>query len=429
MDISMGKYYVFTVVALKRQKGDNVHVVKEYTERLIKALGTEIAGFSLQSTLSTPAYKNLNPIGSQLMRGTGTIMIDVIMIDLIAAKNPVLASGSLQGELGYALQVEEYWNPEKHEFARRSWPLDCNLESVSDDSSYKPSPLSTPRSMSNVASESDMDLEAEPRHTFEASDGADGAFRCAWIAGCQGFARRVVKLPRSARKDKESDHWSVLGVSPGASPSEVRTAFRAKARTVHPDAAGGDTERFHALSQAYAKAMKFKESNEETDSKAARSSKPARSQAAPEEKKEPTLEDFLQWRRRQQSRHAARRAGRAATQTTPRSSSRGPATRSPHASRKLRQGRLQDALRQAENPELEAAWLREVDMESLRMERSKKRSAKSKRSSAPTMMNDERVGYRSVRSPSGTVTVPIFQSKEGARYYMSPFTSKRVAIP
>lgn len=259
----------------------------------------------------------------------------------------------------------------------------------------------------------------------------DGAFRCAaWIAGCQGFARRVVKLPRSARKDKESDHWSVLGVPPGASPSEVRTAFRAKARTVHPDAAGGDTERFHALSQAYAKAMKFKESNEETDSKAARSSKPARSQAPPEEKKEPTLEDFLQWRRRQQSRHAARRAGRAATQTTPRSSSRGsPATRSPHASRKLRQGRLQDALRQAENPELEAAWLREVDMESLRMERSKKRSAKSKRSSAPTMMNDERVGYRSVRSPSGTVTVPIFQSKEGARYYMSPFTSKRVAIP
>ena len=31
--------------------------------------------------------------------------IDVIMIDLIAAKNPVLASGSLQGELGYALQA------------------------------------------------------------------------------------------------------------------------------------------------------------------------------------------------------------------------------------------------------------------------------------------------------------------------------------
>ena len=43
------------------------------------------------------------------------------------------------------IKVEEYGNPEKHEFARRSWPLDCNLESVSDDSSYKPSPLSTPR--------------------------------------------------------------------------------------------------------------------------------------------------------------------------------------------------------------------------------------------------------------------------------------------
>ena len=55
-------------------------------------------------------------------------------------------------------------------------------------------------------------------------------------------------------------------------------------------------------------------------------------------------------------------------------------------------------------------------MESLRMERSKKRSAKSKRcrrvgprwgpgktirSSAPTMMNDERVGYRSVEGLRG----------------------------
>lgn len=78
MDISMGKYYVFTMVALKRQKGDDVHVVKEYTERLIKALGTEIAGFSLQSTLSTPAYKNLNPIGSQLMRGGNTPYIKAL---------------------------------------------------------------------------------------------------------------------------------------------------------------------------------------------------------------------------------------------------------------------------------------------------------------------------------------------------------------
>ena len=44
-------------------------------------------------------------LGRLARTGTGTIMIDVIMIDLIAAKNPVLASGSLQGELGYALQA------------------------------------------------------------------------------------------------------------------------------------------------------------------------------------------------------------------------------------------------------------------------------------------------------------------------------------
>lgn len=255
--------------------------------------------------------------------------------------------------------------------------------------------------------------------------------RSLWISlACGAGARRAAKLPRHAGKDQESDHWSVLGVSPGASPSEVRTAFRAKARRAHPDALGGDSERFYALSQAYAKAMKIKEGREETDGKAAKSSKPARSQAPPEEKKEPTLEDFLQWRRKQQSRQAARRAATPG----PRSGSRGSPARSPHASSSVQQGRLQDAVRQAENPELEAAWLREVDMESLRMERSKKRQSKrsakvSKRSAAPAASMDERVGYRSVRSPSGTVTVPIFQSAEGARYYMSPFTSKRVAIP
>ena len=219
-----------------------------------------------------------------------------------------------------------------------------------------------------------------------------------------------------------NDHWSVLGLSPGASPSEVRQAFRSKARLWHPDR-GGDPERFHALSQAYDRAMRFQDHPTEVkETKKARSSKPVSSEA-PKEKREPTLEDFLQWRRQQQPRRAARRAA------TPRPGGRGSAgtmpSRSSSEGRVHRGKRLRQAVQQAESPELEAAWQREVDMETFQRQRNKPE----KGSRSPSSIKDERVGYRSVKSASGTLTVPIFQSADGARYYMSPLTSQRVASP
>ncbi|CAK8995983.1 unnamed protein product [Durusdinium trenchii] len=155
--------------------------------------------------------------------------------------------------------------------------------------------------------------------------------------------RRHSKIKLRARKEA-TDPWSVLGLSPGASSSEVRRAFRARARLWHPDR-GGDPERFQALSQAYAHAMNFEASTESAEK--ATSSVRRRAVEDEAERREPTLEDFLQWRRKQRSKETS----------------------------------------------------------------------------------DEHVGYRSVRSTSGTLTVPIFQKPDGARYYTSPLTSKRVAIP
>ncbi|CAJ1440372.1 unnamed protein product [Effrenium voratum] len=52
------------------------------------------------------------------------------------------------------------------------------------------------------------------------------------------------------RTDPPGHAGNVLGLAPGSSSQEVRRAFRAKARDLHPDL-GGDPERFHALHLAY----------------------------------------------------------------------------------------------------------------------------------------------------------------------------------
>jgi curved DNA-binding protein CbpA len=48
--------------------------------------------------------------------------------------------------------------------------------------------------------------------------------------------------------------WEVLGVPAGASPSEIRAAFRNLASQHHPDK-GGDPRRMAEINEAYAKAL------------------------------------------------------------------------------------------------------------------------------------------------------------------------------
>jgi curved DNA-binding protein len=48
-----------------------------------------------------------------------------------------------------------------------------------------------------------------------------------------------------------SEARALLGVKAAASASEIRTAFRAKAKAVHPDRSGGAAEDFHRIVAAY----------------------------------------------------------------------------------------------------------------------------------------------------------------------------------
>ncbi|WP_337186731.1 J domain-containing protein [Phenylobacterium sp.] len=51
--------------------------------------------------------------------------------------------------------------------------------------------------------------------------------------------------------------WAILGIeAAGATPDAVQRAFRDQSRQAHPDAAGGDAERFKALTAARADALR-----------------------------------------------------------------------------------------------------------------------------------------------------------------------------
>jgi molecular chaperone DnaJ len=45
--------------------------------------------------------------------------------------------------------------------------------------------------------------------------------------------------------------YEILGVPRDAAPEEIRRAYRTRARTTHPDRAGGDPESFLAIRAAY----------------------------------------------------------------------------------------------------------------------------------------------------------------------------------
>ncbi len=47
------------------------------------------------------------------------------------------------------------------------------------------------------------------------------------------------------------DYYSILGVAKGATPEEIKKAFRKKAHEHHPDKSGGNTEKFKELNEAY----------------------------------------------------------------------------------------------------------------------------------------------------------------------------------
>lgn len=50
---------------------------------------------------------------------------------------------------------------------------------------------------------------------------------------------------------KEYNPYQVLGVTPAATPAQIRQAYRKKAATLHPDRPGGDADRFVMLRKSF----------------------------------------------------------------------------------------------------------------------------------------------------------------------------------
>ena len=57
-------------------------------------------------------------------------------------------------------------------------------------------------------------------------------------------------MPLPTSRPASSDPYAVLGVKPGASPAEIKAAYRALVKRHHPDA-GGDVDRILALNAAW----------------------------------------------------------------------------------------------------------------------------------------------------------------------------------
>jgi hypothetical protein len=87
----------------------------------------------------------------------------------------------------------------------------------------------------------------------------DGHWATAWKSVLRGQtpvppparATRAVKPPPNVSTHNVSS-WSVLGLQPGATLTEVKLAFRKRALETHPDQ-GGDAAQFRAAHQAYEK--------------------------------------------------------------------------------------------------------------------------------------------------------------------------------
>ncbi len=78
------------------------------------------------------------------------------------------------------------------------------------------------------------------------SDARENYYR-ARTAGAAGGAATA----RARRGPTRAEAYRILGLAPGASAQEVKRAYRAKVKEVHPDTDSGDEESFKRVNRAY----------------------------------------------------------------------------------------------------------------------------------------------------------------------------------
>jgi DnaJ-class molecular chaperone len=58
-------------------------------------------------------------------------------------------------------------------------------------------------------------------------------------------------LKRTGDNDVARNYYVILGIGADATPDQIKSAYREKAKSVHPDCSGGACEPFHDVQQAY----------------------------------------------------------------------------------------------------------------------------------------------------------------------------------
>jgi hypothetical protein len=79
-----------------------------------------------------------------------------------------------------------------------------------------------------------------------------------WVSGPHEVVGKGKRKPEREAPSTATSIWSVLGVANNASVTEIKSAFRAKAKVLHPDQ-GGDEAEFRVLREAYARALARRE--------------------------------------------------------------------------------------------------------------------------------------------------------------------------
>ncbi|MDP3956778.1 MAG: DnaJ domain-containing protein [bacterium] len=59
------------------------------------------------------------------------------------------------------------------------------------------------------------------------------------------------RLPTPNREPEIKDYYKILGVGQKVAEKDIKTAFRKLSLAHHPDVAGGDSEKFRQINEAY----------------------------------------------------------------------------------------------------------------------------------------------------------------------------------
>eukprot|EP00933_Yihiella_yeosuensis_P023895 TRINITY_DN18556_c0_g1_i1.p1 TRINITY_DN18556_c0_g1~~TRINITY_DN18556_c0_g1_i1.p1 ORF type:complete len:357 (-),score=47.64 TRINITY_DN18556_c0_g1_i1:147-1184(-) len=296
---------------------------------------------------------------------------------------------------------------------------------------------------------------------------------------CSYSSAYISRRCRTISRYAVADPWGLLGISPDSDRGQIKRAFREKIRIAHPDA-GGSAEAFKRVRDAYQAALEqvgkpVGLQRQTADRRSAEAQAPERAGWS--------INDFYKWRREQVDREKVKWEADAnfEDQSWDRSSSSRSSAAEQGAKRKWWPGaeehehrkRQAEASRDSdffrgERDEFEdkypprnsrTATQAEIDEAERRRrhEKNKQRLAdhrgmeelgtgdwaqflnarkrgeskedRQKKVTNSPKNNDRVVNYRTVNTRSGSVKVPVYQARNGERYYNSPFTSKRVNIP